>query len=191
MKSDRSKVRCCKEQYCIGTWNVSSMNKGKLEVVKQETARVNVNILGISKLKWTGMGCHFILQEICPTQALNLLSCASCIGSWIFTTSTTWEAYIYIYIYIFTHIHISFSVIYFCLFILFMEFSRQEYWSGLPFPSSVDHILSEFSTMTHLSWVALHSMAHSSNELDKAVVHMISLISFLWLWIFILSESVN
>ena len=53
---DRSKVRCCKEQYCIGTWNVRSMNQGKLEVVKQEMARVNDNILGISKLKWTGMG---------------------------------------------------------------------------------------------------------------------------------------
>ena len=53
---DRSKVRCCKEQYCIGTWNVRSMNQGKLAVVKQEMARVNVNILGISKLKWTGMG---------------------------------------------------------------------------------------------------------------------------------------
>ena len=52
---DRSKVGCCKEQYCIGTWNVRSMNQGKLEVVKQEMARVNVNILGISKLKWTGM----------------------------------------------------------------------------------------------------------------------------------------
>ena len=48
---DRSKVRCCKEQYCIGTWNVRSMKQGKLEVVKQERARVNVNILGISKLK--------------------------------------------------------------------------------------------------------------------------------------------
>ena len=53
---DRSKVQCCKEQYCIGTWNVRSMNKGKLEVVKQEMARVNVNILGISELKWTLMG---------------------------------------------------------------------------------------------------------------------------------------
>ena len=52
---DRSKVWCCKEQYCIGTWNVRSMGQGKLEVVKQEMARVNVNILGISKLKWTGM----------------------------------------------------------------------------------------------------------------------------------------
>ena len=53
---DRSKVQCCKEHYCIGTWNVRSMNQGKLEVVKQEMARVNVNILGISELKWTGMG---------------------------------------------------------------------------------------------------------------------------------------
>ena len=53
---DGSKVRCCKEQYCIGTWNVRSMNQGKLEVVKQEMARVNIDILGISELKWTGMG---------------------------------------------------------------------------------------------------------------------------------------
>ena len=53
---DGSKVWCCKEQCCIGTWNVRSMNQGKLEVVKQEMARVNVDILGISKLKWTGMG---------------------------------------------------------------------------------------------------------------------------------------
>ena len=53
---DRSKVQCCKEQNCIGTWSVRSTNQGKLEVVKQEMARVNINILGISKLKWTGMG---------------------------------------------------------------------------------------------------------------------------------------
>ena len=53
---DRSKVRCCKEQYYIGTWNVRSMNQGKLKVVKQEMARVNVDILGISELKWTGLG---------------------------------------------------------------------------------------------------------------------------------------
>ena len=53
---DESKVQCCKKQYCIGTWNVRSLNQGKLKVVKQETARVNVNILGISELKWTGMG---------------------------------------------------------------------------------------------------------------------------------------
>ena len=53
---DRSKVRCCKEQDCTGTWNVRSMNQGKLEVVKQEMARVTVDILGIRELKWTGMG---------------------------------------------------------------------------------------------------------------------------------------
>ena len=52
----RSKVQCCKEQYCIGTWNVRSMNQGKLKVVKREMARVNINVLGISELKWTGMG---------------------------------------------------------------------------------------------------------------------------------------
>ena len=56
MTGDRSKVRCCKEQYCIGTWNVRSMNQGKLEVVKQKMARVNIDILGINELKWTGMG---------------------------------------------------------------------------------------------------------------------------------------
>ena len=53
---DRTKVPCCKEQYSIRTWNVRSMNQGKLKVVKQEMASVNVNILGISKLKWIGMG---------------------------------------------------------------------------------------------------------------------------------------
>ena len=53
---DRNKVRCCKEQYCIGTWNVRYMNQGKLAVIRQEMAKVNVDILGISELKWTGMG---------------------------------------------------------------------------------------------------------------------------------------
>ena len=53
---NRSKVQCCKEQYCIGTWNVRSMNQGKLEVVKQEMVRVNIDILGISgtKMDWNG-----------------------------------------------------------------------------------------------------------------------------------------
>ena len=55
VSGDRSKVGCCKEQYCIGTRNVRSMNEGKLEVVKQEMAQVNIDILGISELKWTGM----------------------------------------------------------------------------------------------------------------------------------------
>ena len=67
----RSKFQCCKEQYCIGTWNVRSMNQGKLEVVKQEMTRVNIDILGISELRWTGMGefnsddhyIHYCVQE--------------------------------------------------------------------------------------------------------------------------------
>ena len=53
---DGSKVRCCKEQYCIGTWNVRSMSQSKLEAVKQEMARVNTDISGITELKWMGMG---------------------------------------------------------------------------------------------------------------------------------------
>ena len=54
MTGDESKIRCCKDEYCIGTWNVKSMNQGKLEVFKQEMARVNIDILEISELKWTG-----------------------------------------------------------------------------------------------------------------------------------------
>ena len=73
----------------------------------------------------------------------------------------------------------SFSVLSFCLFILFMGFSRKEYRSDLPFPSPVDHVLSELSTMTCPSWMTLHGIAHSFIELDKAVVHVIRLVSFL------------
>ena len=76
----------------------------------------------------------------------------------------------------------SFSVSSLWLCIPFIGFSRQKYWSRFPFPSPVDHVLSELSTITHPSWVALHGMAHSFIELDKAVVHMIRLVSFLWLW---------
>ena len=56
VNGDGSKIRCCKEQYCIGTWNVRSINQGRLEVVKQEMVRVNIDFLGISELRWTGMG---------------------------------------------------------------------------------------------------------------------------------------
>ena len=80
---DGSKVQCYEEQHCIGTWNVRSMNQGKLEVVKQEMARVNVNILGISKLKWTGMGefnsdDHYIYycgqeEDVCRRNGVALI----------------------------------------------------------------------------------------------------------------------
>ena len=56
VSAGEGKVRCYKEQYCVGTWNISSMNQGKLDVVKQEMARLNTDILGISVLKWIGMG---------------------------------------------------------------------------------------------------------------------------------------
>ena len=71
---DGSKVQCCKEQYCIGAWNITSMNQGKLEVIKQEMVRVSINILGISELRWTGMGefnsdDHYIYH--CGQEALR------------------------------------------------------------------------------------------------------------------------
>ena len=68
---DGSKVQCCKEQYCIGTWNVRSMNQGKLEVVKQEMARVNTDILGISELKWTGRANLIWMTIISTTVGKN------------------------------------------------------------------------------------------------------------------------
>ena len=78
---DGGKVQCCKEQHCIGTWNVRSMNQGKLEVVKQEMARVNSNILGISELKWTGIGefnsdddyIHYCEQESLRRNGIALI----------------------------------------------------------------------------------------------------------------------
>ena len=70
---DRSKAWCCKEQYFIGTWNARSMNQGKLEVIKQETARVNIVILGISEQKWTGMG-EFNSETIISTSVGRNLS---------------------------------------------------------------------------------------------------------------------
>ena len=73
MTGDRSKVGCCEERYCIGTWNVRSMNQGKLEVVKQEMARVNVDILGISEPKWTGMGEFTQMTIISTTVGKNPL----------------------------------------------------------------------------------------------------------------------
>ena len=70
--SDGTKVQCCKEQYCIGTWNVRSMNQGKLEVIKQEMARVNIDILEISELKWTGMDL-IPMTIVCTTVGKNHL----------------------------------------------------------------------------------------------------------------------
>ena len=70
---DGSKVGCCKEQYCIGTWNVRSTNQGKLEVVKQEMGRVDINILGTRELKWTGVGNLTQMTIISTTVGRNPL----------------------------------------------------------------------------------------------------------------------
>ena len=56
VSGDENKIWCCKKQYCIGTWNIRSMNQGKLDMVKQEMVRININTLRIRELKWTGMG---------------------------------------------------------------------------------------------------------------------------------------
>ena len=83
---DGSKVWCCKEQYCTGTWNVRSMNQGKLKVVKQEMARVDINILGISELKWTWMGefnsdDHYIYY--CGQESLRRNGVAIIVNKWV------------------------------------------------------------------------------------------------------------
>ena len=73
LTGDRSKVRCYKKPYCIGTWNVRFMNQSKLEVVKEEMGRVNVDILRISELKWTGMGEFNSDDHLFTTVGRNLL----------------------------------------------------------------------------------------------------------------------
>ena len=71
---DGSKVRCYKEEYCIGTWNVRSMNQGKLDAIKQEKARVNIDIfIGISELKWTAIG-EFNLNDHLSTAGQESLT---------------------------------------------------------------------------------------------------------------------
>ena len=122
-----SKLRGCKEQYCIGTWNVRSMNQGKLEVVKKEMARVNIDILGISELKWTGMGgfnsdddyIYYWGQESLRRNEVAIMvnkrvqkAVKSCNHVLLFVTRWTVA-------------HQAPPS---------MGFSRQEHWSGLPFP---------------------------------------------------------
>ena len=127
--------------------------------------------------------CSLQHQTLLPTAVTSTAGCCFCFGSissFFLELSLYWSSVAY---WAPTNLgSSSFSVLSFCLFILFMRFSRQEYWSGLPLPSPVDHVLSELSIVTRLSWVALHGMAHGFNELDKAVVHVIRLVSFLWLW---------
>ena len=89
---DGSKVQCCKEQYCIVTWNVRSINQGKLEVVKQEMARVTTDILGTSELKWTGMGefisddhyiCYCVQESLRRNGVANIVNKSLKCSTWM------------------------------------------------------------------------------------------------------------
>jgi len=150
-----------------------------------------ISCLTTSNLPWfMDLTCQVPMQSCCleymtllPSWVTSTTGCCFCFGS---ISSFFLELFLYsspIAYWAPTNLgSSSFTVLSFCLFILFIAFSRQGYWNGLPFPFSVDHILSELSTMTHPSWVALHGLAHSFIELEKTVVHVISLFSFLWLW---------
>ena len=124
--------------------------------------------------------CFSQHQTLLPSPVTSTTGCCFCFGS-----ASTFFLELFLYFSPGAHWAPTdlgssfFSVRSFCLFILFTGFSRQEYGSGLPFPSPVDHILSELSTVTHQSQVAPHVMAHSFTESNKAVVRMISLVSFL------------
>ena len=127
--------------------------------------------------------CSLYYWTFLPSPVTSTTECCFCFGS---ISSFFMELFLYWFQVAYgtpTDLgSLSFSVLSFCLSILFMGFSRQETWSGLPFSSPVDHVLSELSTMTRPSWVTLHSMAYSFIELDKAMVHVIRLVNFLWLW---------
>ena len=127
--------------------------------------------------------CSWKHQTLLPSPVISTTGCCFCFGSissFFLELFLHWSPVAY---WAPTNLgSSSFSVLSFYIFILFMGFSRQEYWSGLPFPSPVDHILSDLSTMTRPSWVVLHGIAHNFIELDKTVVHVIRLVSFLWLW---------
>ena len=124
--------------------------------------------------------CSLLHQTLLPSPVTSTTGCCFCFGS---IPSFFLELFLHWSPVAPTDLgRWPFSVLSLCLFIVFMVFTREEYWSGLPFPSPVDHIFSEISTMTCPSWVSLHCMDHSFIELDNAVAHVIRLVSFLWLW---------
>ena len=122
--------------------------------------------------------CSLFHQTLLLSPVTSTTGCCCCFGSissFFLKLFLQWSPVAY-----WAHTNLGslfFSVLSFCLFMVFMGFSRQEYWSGLPFAFPVDHILSDISTMSCPSWVALHGMGHSFIELDKAVVHVINLVS--------------
>ena len=152
---------------------------------------LSISCLTTSNLPWCMNLTFQVLMQYCSLQHQTLLplpvtstiGCCFCFGSissFFLELFLHWSPVAY---WAPTDLgNSSFSVLSFCLFILFMGFSRQEYWSALPFPCPVDGVLSELSTMTCPSWVSLCGMAHSFTELPKAV-HVIIWVSFLWLWL--------
>ena len=126
--------------------------------------------------------CSLLNQTLLPSPVTSTTGCCFCFGSVSYFFLELFLHWFPVPYWAPTDLGSSlFSVLSFCLFTLLMALSRQEYWSGLPFPSPAYHVLSELSTMIRTSWVALHGMTHSFIELDKAIVHVIRLISFLWL----------
>ena len=151
---------------------------------------MNINILTTSNLPWFMDLTFQVPMQYVSLQLWTLLpSPVTSTAGHCFNFGSVFPFFLELFLHsspvaylVLTNLRISsFIVISFCLFMLFMRLSRQEYQGGLPFPSPVDHIVSELSTMTRLSWVVLHGMAHSFIKLEKAAVHVISLISFLWL----------
>ena len=154
-------------------------------ILKMSMFTLVISCLTTSNLPWF-MDLKFqVLMQYCSLQHQTLLpslvtsttGCCFCFGS---VSSFFMELFLHCSPVAYwppTYLGISsFSVLYFCFFILFMGFSKQGYWSGFSFPSPVDHILSELSTMTCLPWVALQGMAHSFTELTR-------LWSMWWVWL--------
>ena len=137
---------------CLTTSNLPWLRDLTFQVPMQYYALQHQTLLSPSETSTMG---HCFPFGSASSFLLELFLCSSAVAYWALPT---WG------------VHLSVSYL----------FMRQEGWSGLPFPS-VDHILSELSTMTRLSWVALHVMAHGFIDLDEAVTHVISLVSFLWL----------
>ena len=126
--------------------------------------------------------CSLQHQTLLPSPVTPTTGCSFCFGS---ISSFFLELFLHrspVVYWAPTSLGVHLSVSYLFAFSCCSWGSQGEYWSSLPFPSPGDHVLSELSTMTRPSWVALPGMAHSFTELDKAVIHVISLVSFLWLW---------
>ena len=155
-----SKVWCCKEEYCTGNWNVKSMNQGKLKVVKQEMARVNIDILGINEQKWKWLGefnsdDHYIYycgQESLRRNGISLRVKKGSQNAWLLLLLLSRFRRIRLCVIPQTAAHQAPPS---------LGFSRQEYWSGLPFPSpSQKALLGSISKTTE--WSQFISKANHS-----------------------------